>query len=234
MKEENKDAGHSEKIQVRVLIVDDHWAVLEGVKSALEKEPEFKVVGTASDGLEAVKATRSLKPDIVILDISMPNMNGVQTTSEIKRIDDNIRIIIFSMYSDKEYVISLFRAGISGYVLKAGSITDLVMAAKSVRSGGCYFSPLIQASLRGHIEALATGGKGNDNATEGDTMNLSVREKEILPLLADGLSAREISKRLNISPKTVESHKYNIMEKLNISSLADLTKFALRKKLIKL
>ena len=220
--------------KTRVLIVDDHWVVVEGVKAALENESEFKVVGTASDGIEAIKATKSLKPDIVIMDISMPNMNGVQATSEIKQIDDNIRIIIFSMYSDKEYVLSLFRAGVSGYVLKDGSILDLVIAAKSVRNGGSYFSPSSQTALRAHMEAVAAGGKDADNAAEGDIMNLSAREKEIFPLLADGLSAREISKRLNISPKTVESHKYNIMEKVNATSLADLTKLALRKRLIKL
>lgn len=227
----NIDTEHTDK--TRVLIVDDHWVVVEGVKFALENQSEFKVVGTASDGTEAINSVKSLKPDIVILDISMPNMNGVQATSEIKKIDDNIRIIIFSMYSDKEYVMSLFRAGVSGYVLKDGSILDLIMAAKSVRNGGSYFSPSIQAALRVHMEALEAGRKDADKAAEGDIMNLSAREKEIFPLLADGLSAREISKRLNISPKTVESHKYNIMEKLNTPSLADLTKLALRKKLIK-
>ncbi len=229
---ENIDTEPTDK--TRVLIADDHWVAVEGIRAALEGLKEFEVVGTASDGIEAIQAVKSLKPDIVILDISMPNLNGVEAACEIKKYSDNIRIIIFSMYSDKEYVLSLFRAGISGYVLKEETLSDLVMAVKSAGAGGTYFSQSIHKAIQSHMESLEVGDR--ESAQEGGDgmVRLSAREKEVFPLLADGLSAREISKRLGISPKTVESHKYNIMDKLNATSVAQLTKIALRKDLIKL
>jgi DNA-binding NarL/FixJ family response regulator len=170
----------------------------------------------------------------VVTDISMPNLNGIEATYDIKKSNEKIRIVIFSMYSDKEYVLSLFRAGISGYVLKEESVSDLILALKSVKGGGTYFSKVIQKSIRHHMEDLELGDRETAREVEDGLIRLSAREKEVFPLLADGLSAREISKRLGISPKTVESHKYNIMEKLNVTSVAALTKIALRKKLIKL
>ena len=121
-----KKIEKSDEGKTRVLIVDDHSIVVEGIKSALSQHGEFEVVGTASDGLEAVKQVKPLKPDIVIMDVSMPNLNGIEAAYDIKKVNKNVRIVVFSMYSDKEYVLSLFRAGVSGYVLKEETIADLI------------------------------------------------------------------------------------------------------------
>jgi DNA-binding NarL/FixJ family response regulator len=220
--------------KARVLIVDDHWVVMEGVKAALAEHPEFEVAGTASDGLEGIQKVKTLRPDMVIMDISMPNINGIEATYDIRKFDKHIRIIIFTMHSDKEYVLALYRAGISGYVLKEEPISDLILAMRSVKGGGNYFSEAVQQVIHEHMVSLETGDTKSAREVEDGLIRLSVREKEVFPLLADGLSAREISKRLGISPKTVESHKYNIMEKLEVDSITDLTKIALRKNLIKL
>jgi DNA-binding NarL/FixJ family response regulator len=220
--------------KARVLIVDDHRVVVEGVKAALADHPEFEVAGTASDGLEAIQKVKSLKPDMVIMDISMPNINGIEATHEIRKFDKRIRIVIFTMHSDREYVLSLYRAGISGYVLKEEPISDLILALRSVKGGGNYFSEPVQAVIHEHMEDLEMGDRQSAREVKDGLIRLSAREKEVFPLLADGLSAKEISKRLGISPKTVESHKYNIMEKLEVDSITDLTKIALKKDLIKL
>ena len=229
-----KQIEKSDEGKTRILIVDDHSIVVEGIKSALNQHKDFEVIGTASDGLEAVKRVKSLKPDIVIMDISMPNLNGIEAAYDLKKIDKNIRIVIFTMYSDKEYVLSLFRADISGYVLKEETIADLILALRSVKGGGTYFSKSVHDIIHRHLDNLELSNRKSAHEVEDGIINLSAREKEVFPLLADGLSAKEISTRLGISPKTVESHKYNIMEKLNVTSITDLTKIALRKNLIKL
>jgi len=217
----------------KILIADDHTIVVEGIKSALDDYPEFEVVGSASDGLKAVQQAKSLMPDVIIMDISMPNMDGIEAAHEIKKLNEQIRIIIFTMHSDKEFIVSLFRAGVSGYVLKEEPITDLVMALKSVQSGGTFFSDSVRNIIRGHMESLELGDAKKVGEIKDGLIRLSMREKEVFPLLADGLSIKEISKRLYISPKTVETHKYNIMEKLHAKSIADLTKIAIQKNLIK-
>jgi RNA polymerase sigma factor (sigma-70 family) len=232
MEEKRKEPSQHRK--TRILIADDHWVVVEGISAALQKHDEFEVVGTASDGLEAIKRVRSLKPDIVIMDISMPNLNGVEAACEIMKFNQEVRIVIFTMYMDKEYVLSLFRAGISGYVLKEETISDLILALKTMIWGGTYYSKSVQKIIQGHVEDLEKQGEVTAREVGNGLVHLSAREKEVFPLLADGLSAREISERLGISPKTVESHKYNIMEKLKVTSVTELTKIALRKNLIKL
>ena len=229
-----KKTKKSDDGKTRILIADDHSIVVEGIQSALIQHGEFEVVGTASDGLEAVKQVKSLKPDIVIMDISMPNLSGIDAAYDIKKVNKNIRIVIFTMYSDKEYVLSLFRAGISGYVLKEETITDLILALKSVKAGGTYFSKSFHEVIQQHMDELELGDRASAREVEDGIINLSAREKEVFPFLADGMNPRQIAKLLGISPKTVESHKYNIMEKLNVTSVTDLTKIALRKNLIKL
>ncbi|MDY6824577.1 MAG: response regulator transcription factor [Thermodesulfobacteriota bacterium] len=216
--------------KTRIIIVDDHMVVVEGIRNALARHPEFQVVDTAADGMEAFKKVRAVNPDIVIMDISMPNLNGVDATHHIKKTKKNVAVVIFSMYSDKEYVLSLFREGISAYVLKEDSLEDLIMALHTVSAGGTYFSRTIKDHVQQHMEELELG----EPAMKRGIAILSVREKEVFPLIADGKTIKEISKILNISPKTVESHKYNIMEKLEVHSVAELTKLALKKKLIHL
>ena len=208
--------------------------VTKGIEAALADEPDFQVVGTASDGKKALEQVRHLLPDIVILDISMPELNGVETAALIRKLSEETRIIIFTMYSDGEYVIPLFRMGISGYILKEEALSNLILAMKVVSSHGTYFSPSIQCIIRDHMEELEMGDGRTSGGLHNGFSKLSAREKEVFPLLADGLSSREIGKRLYISPKTVESHKYNIMDKLGVASIAEFTKIAIKKKLIDL
>ncbi|MBC8456636.1 MAG: response regulator transcription factor [Deltaproteobacteria bacterium] len=215
--------------RTKLLIVDDHRVVIEGIKSSLQQHPEFEVVGEAVDGLEAVEFVKSSRPDIVIMDISMPNLNGVEATKQIKEFDPEIGIVIYTMYSDKEFVIDLFKAGISAYVLKDDPLADLILALKAVKGGGTYFSTTAPTILLRHMEELE--GK----STEEDSFDsLSKREREVFQLLAEGKDIKKIAGELFISPKTVESHKYNIMEKLQATSIVDLTKMAIRKNLIKI
>ena len=214
--------------KAKILIVDDHRVVTEGIKSSLQEHPEFEVVGEAVDGLEAVEFVKSSRPDIVIMDISMPNLNGVEATRQIKEFDPEIGIVIYTMYSDKEFVIDLFKAGISAYVLKDDPLADLILALKAVEGGGTYFSTMTPTILLRHMEEL------ENKTTEEDFFDiLSQREKEVFLLLAEGKAIKKIAGELFISPKTVESHKYNIMEKLQATSIVDLTKIAIRKNLIK-
>lgn len=211
-----------------ILIADDHRVVIEGIKSALQEHPEFEVVGEAVDGLEAVEFAKSLKPNIVIMDISMPNLSGIEATRQIKALNPGNQIVIYTMHSDKEFVIDLFKAGISAYVLKEDPLSDLILALKAVEGGGTYFSTMAPTILARHMEEMEEKSTSKNSF---DT--LSQREMEVFQLLAEGKRIKEIAKQLFISPKTVESHKYNIMEKLQAASVIDLTKIAIRKNLIK-
>ena len=215
--------------KTKILIADDHRVVIEGIRSALQEHPEFEVVGDAADGLQAVESAKSLGADIVIMDVSMPNLNGIEATGQIKQFNPEIRIVIYTMYSDKELVIDLFRAGISAYVLKDDPLSDLILALQAVKGGGTYFSTLAPTILLRHVEELE-----EKTETEDPYDSLSQREREIFRLLAEGKSIKKIADQLFISPKTVETHKYNIMEKLQAASVVDLTKIAIRKNLIKL
>jgi len=187
------------------------------------------VVGEALDGVQALKQVRSLRPDIVIMDISIPHMNGIEATRQIKRLAPEVRIIIFTMHSNKEYIIEVFKTGVSGYVLKEKPLSELILAIKVAKEGGTYFSTTAPTILSKHLRNLEQAKRH-----KADFESLSMREREVLKLLADGKSTKEIATQLCISPKTVESHKYNIMEKLGVRTMADLTKVAIRKKLIQL
>lgn len=215
--------------KTKILIVDDHRVVIEGIKGVLCEHPEFEVVGEALNGLEAVKKAEALRPDIVIMDISMPDLSGRDATIKIKKIESGIGIIIFTMHSDKEYVVSLFKAGISSYVLKEDPVSDLILAIHVVKGGGTYFSGSTPSILVRHIKELEEG-----NGPEDGFQSLTSREGEVFCLLAGGKSIKQAAKKLCISPKTVESHKYNIMAKLNADTITDLTKIAIRKKLIQI
>jgi two-component system response regulator NreC len=214
--------------KTKILIVDDHRVVIEGIKSALKDHPEFEVAGVATGGLQAVELTKSIRPDIIIMDISMPDLNGVEATRQIKEIRPETGIIIYSMHSDKEFIIDLFKIGISAYVLKDDPLEDLIIAIEAVRAGGNYFSALAPTVLLRHMEELE-----KKYLTEDPIDTLSRREREVFILLARGNRIKEIADTLFISPKTVETHKYHIMEKLDASSMVDLTKIAIRKNLIK-
>ena len=218
--------------KIKILIADDHPVVMEGIIRALEKEPDFEVVGTAPDGLQAVKMVKTRTPDLVVMDISMPNMKGIDATQEIKKWRKQIHVVIYTMYSDPEYITSLFRMGISAYVLKREPIKELVRAVKVVRDGGTYFTNGVRKVLQDQLDVLTMGDLAEVREMQNGIAKLTVREKEVFALLADGLIPKEIAERLCINPKTVESHKYNIMYKLEVSSIAQLTKLAIKKGLI--
>jgi len=217
-----------------VLIVDDHHVVVEGIRRAVEKEPDFEVVGVAADGLEAIEQVKSLKPDLIVLDVSMPNLDGVEAASEIRKWSERSRIVIFTMFSDMEYVTELFRSGVSAYVLKEEPLSDLVLALRVVRAGGSFYSAAIQKKLQDHMRKLELGEAKDPGEAGGGIAKLSAREKEVFVLLADGYTPKEIADRLSISSKTAESHKYNIMEKLDVRSVAALTKLAIKNELIEI
>lgn len=212
--------------KVSILIVDDHGVVIEGIKSAIREREEFEVVGAAYSGRQAIDLIKSIRPEIVIMDISMADMNGVEATKQIKNLFPETKIIIYSMFSNEEFVIELFKVGISSYVLKQDPFSDLILAIDAVKGGGTYFSTTAPKIVSQHIQALEDGKK-----RFGD---LSLREQEVFKLLADGKSVKQIAEKLFISPKTVESHKYSIMAKLGAQSVTDLTKIAIRHKFIQL
>jgi RNA polymerase sigma factor (sigma-70 family) len=220
--------------KTKIFIADDHPVVVDGIIRAMEKVREFEIAGTAPDGIQAVEQIKTLKPDIVIMDISMPNMKGIDATREIKRWNDRTQVIVYTMHSDREYITTLFRLGISGYVLKAEPVQELVRAIKVIRDGGTYYCSTVRDLLQEHMEALTLANLSEARELQDGVARLTVREKEIFVLLADGLTPKEIADRLHISPKTVETHKYNIMAKLEVSSVAQLTKIAIKKNFIQL
>ena len=213
--------------KTKILIVDDHSVVAEGIKSALSPHPEVQVVGEASEGKQAIEMASALEPDVIIMDISMPDLDGLDATKQIKALHPDIHIIIFSVHSRKEFIIDLFKAGISGYVLKQDPISDLVLAVESVRTGGTYFSKMAPNILLTHINELEDGKRKKP-----DHGVLSPREHEVFLLLADGNTIQDIADKLYISKKTVESHKYNVLKKLGAKTVAELTKIAFRKGLM--
>lgn len=213
--------------QTRILLVDDHQVVIGGIKSALEDHPHFLVVDEAYNGRDAVRKAKLLKPDIVIMDISLPDLNGMDATMQIKKTHPDIHIIVFTMHADREYVVNLLKAGISAYVLKEDSTTDLLLAIQAVKRGGTYFSTTAPKVWLGH----GLGREGEDHSRDGFDA-LSLREREVLQLLAEGHSVKDVAWKLDLSPKTVETHKYNIMEKLGASNLVELARIAIRRKLI--
>jgi DNA-binding NarL/FixJ family response regulator len=215
--------------ETRVLLADDHDVVLEGIRSALDALVGYTVVGMATSGQRAVAQAMSLKPDVVVMDISMPGMNGVDATKEIKARLPETRIVIYTMFSDKEYVLELFRAGIDGYVLKQDPLSDLLLALDAVKSGGTYFSTEAPKVLAEHLrDEVQSEHDARTHALDA----LSDRERQVFELLADGRSVKEIAQTLYISPKTVESHKYHIMAKLGVDSITEMTKLAIRENVI--
>lgn len=211
----------------RILIAEDHEIVIEGIKSILETHSDLTLVGRALNGREAVKMAAALHPDIVVMDIAMPGLNGIDATLQIRKASPDIRIIIYTMNADRELIIDLFKAGISGFVLKEDPISDLMMAIKTVSKGNAYFSSQAPAVFVDYVSRLEKGEVRKDPF---DT--LSLREREIFQLLAEGETVKSISKHLFISTSTVETHKYAIMRKLDLHSLSDLIKLAVKKRII--
>lgn len=206
---------------IRVLLAEDHALVRAGIRSLLEKMEGVIVVGEASDGRDALTQIEGLKPDIVLMDISMPLLNGLETTRRCAKDIPATHIVILSMYAAEEYVVQALRAGASGYMLKDSATSELELAIHSVARGEIYLSPAIS---RGIVEDYLQKKKTPDSPLD----QLTTRQREILQLLAEGKSSKEIAYILDVNVKTVETHRAQLMKRLNIRDLAGLVKFAIR------
>jgi DNA-binding NarL/FixJ family response regulator len=205
---------------LRVLLADDHAILLDGLKAILT-EKNMKVVGEASDGLQAIKLCEKLAPEVAVLDISMPLLNGIDAAREIRKVSPDTKILILSMHADDRYVLAALRAGVSGYLLKSKAASTLTQAIDAVRIGGVYLSPFVSKAV---VDAYM--------ASQPPTDPLSGREREVLQLLAEGKSVKEIGDLLTISAKTAESHRAKIMHKLGIHDVAGLVRYAIKMRLI--
>ena len=206
---------------IRILIVDDHKLLAEALASLLEGHDDLRVIGLATDGLEAVRMVREYRPDVVVMDLSMPVLNGVEATERITRECPDTRVICLTMHTDAQRVDRMLRAGARGYVLKSSAYIELERAVRAVVSGSCYLSPDITAPV---ISGFVSP-RGEDSET---CHGLTLREREILQLVAEGLSSKEIAKQLNLSIRTVENHRRHICVRLGLKSVAALTKYAIR------
>lgn len=220
--------GKSRK-QIKVLLVDDHAILREGVHALLAREPDILVVGEACDGQEALEQVPRLKPDVVIMDIVMPRMNGLEATRLIRERHPESRVLILSMYDDHEYVVQIIQAGAAGYVLKRVVTEDLVRAIHEVHAGESFLYPPIAAKLIGDYLRVT---KSEQAEALGEP--LTAREREVLKLIADGHTNQEIAEQLGLSRKTVDSHRSNAMRKLDLHDVTEVVKYAIRTGLITL
>jgi DNA-binding NarL/FixJ family response regulator len=208
-----------------VLLADDHRIVLEGLKGLLGDE--FEVVGTAENGRVLVEQAAKLRPDVIVADISMPQLNGIEAARQIKKANKRVKIVFLTMHPDATYAADAFEAGASGFVLKHAAPSELVTAIHEAMKGRTYITPLVAGDL---LRTYREGGSPEKELLR----KTSPREREILQLLAEGRSGKEIASILNISPRTVEFHKYRMMEKLNIKTSAELVQYAVRHGIISL
>jgi DNA-binding NarL/FixJ family response regulator len=216
-------------MSIRIILADDHQIIREGIRSLLDKEPDMEVIGEAKNGREAVDLTVQLVPDVVVMDIGMPDLNGMEATRQIVEQVSDVKVLALSMHSDRQFAAGILAAGASGYLLKDAAFDELAEAIRSVHKGQCYLSPGITGVvLNDYVERLAKPGDTTPFSA------LTKREREILQLLAEGWTTKRISENLHVSIKTVETHRQHVMDKLELHSLADLTKYAIREGLTSL
>jgi len=212
------------KTKTRLLICDDHPLVRAGIKATLAAERTLEIVAEASNGREAVSETRRVRPDLVLMDISMPELNGLEAISQIKEFDKDIKVLIMTMYDDEEVVIRCLTAGASGYILKDAPLPQLIYAIGMVMKGHEYLDPGVTRNVNEYVQQSRPRQMSYDR--------LSPREREVLKLVAEGLSLKEIAAHLNVGVKTVDTHKYNLMTKLDIHNAAGLTRYAIQNKVV--
>jgi DNA-binding NarL/FixJ family response regulator len=205
--------------RIRILLADDHKIVLDGLRSLLE--PEFMLVGAVEDGRSLVSAAQQLHPDVIVVDISLPLLNGIEAVRQIKKTDNQVKVIFLTMHPDVTYAIRAFEAGASGYVLKHSASSELLTAIQEAIRGRKYVTPMIAGEL------MQAYQEGVHRQVE-ETPQLTQRQREILQLLVEGRSSKEIAHILNISPRTVEFHKYSLVSKLNLKSVSALIQYAIK------
>ena len=213
--------------KLRILLADDHKLMRSGLRLLLERQPDMTVVAEADDGREATEKTTSLKPDVAVLDIAMPNLNGIEACLQITQSNPAIAIVMLSMHSDESYVLRALKAGARAYLLKDSAESDLVRAIHAVAEGKSFFSPAVsKVLLEDYVRKLQRAG-GEDSFDL-----LTPREREILQLIAEGKSNKDVANLLNLSVYTVETHRANLMQKLNLRSVPELILYAVRKGII--
>ena len=213
--------------KIRVLLADDHQLIRSGLRLVLEREADIIVAGEACDGREAVALAKSLRPDVIVMDIGMPNLNGIEAAHQMTQDRPKVTIVMLSMHSDESYVLRALRAGARGYLLKDSAEADLIKAVHVVAGGKSFFSPSVsKVLLDDYVRKLKRSG------TDDPFDLLTPRESEVLQLIAEGKSNKDIANLLNLSVYTVESHRSNLMEKLNLRGLPELILYAVRKGII--
>ncbi len=206
---------------IRVLLADDHRIVREGLRGLLEKEADMEVIAEADDGLEIPRLVQEMSPHIVIMDVTMPNLNGIEATRQITTKAAGVKVLALSMHSDRRFVTGMLSAGASGYLLKDCAFEELVQAIRAITAGQTYLSPrIVNVVVKDYVHYLE---KSNSSAVS----ILTAREREVLQLLAEGKTVKEIARDLYLSVKTIETHRRQIMNKLNTHSIAELTKYAI-------
>src|SRR5438128_1363509 len=213
---------------IRVLLADDHTVVRQGLRALLQTERDIEIVGEAGTGRQAVRLAKTLKPDVVVMDIAMPQLNGLEASRQISKHVPSSRVLILTSYSDDEYVQRLTEAGAVGYVLKQAAVTDLVRAIREAQKGNAFFSPAISKRLIAYCRETMVGGV----PAKKPTGLLTSREAEVLQLIAEGKVNKEIAAELGISIKTVEKHRQKLMNRLGIHDVAGLTRYAISKGII--
>jgi DNA-binding NarL/FixJ family response regulator len=213
--------------KLRIVLADDHTLVRHGLRKVLQDQSDWEVVGEANDGREAVRLVQELKPDVAILDIAMPRLNGIEATRQIARRFPEVHVLVLSMHADEPYVTQVLRAGASGYLLKDSADTDLIRAVAAVSQRKSFFSPAVaKVMLDDYVRQLADRGITDRYDT------LTEREREVFQLIAEGKSNKDVADLLNLSPNTVETHRAHIMEKLDVHNAAEIVLYAVRKGVI--
>ncbi len=217
-------------MRLRILLVDDHKIIRDGLRLLIEKQPDMQVVAEAGNGRDAVQLVQELSPDVVVLDVGMPELNGIEASRRIKSFNEQIRIVALSMHCDRRFIAEMLSAGASGYVLKDCAFSELVRAIEAVGAGETYLCPRVaDVMVKDYVSRLS-----HARADSVEPPSLSGREREVLQLLAEGKATKQVAALLQVSVKTIETHRQRIMQKLQLGSVAELTKYAIREGLTSL